>query len=83
MLFSSRAYVFWQNAKLGRSTKIARGRARGDPVIPRYVSEFRLGAENPAASAMGLGCDIRPPQGLENIGFDVVRGGGYSFFSRR
>ena len=46
----------------------------------------------PAAGARGLGCDIRPPkegarslscdirlpQGLENIGFDVVRGGGYS-----
>ena len=47
MLFSSRAYVFWQNAKLGRSTKIGRGEGlRGlafHPVIPRHVSEVRLG----------------------------------------
>ena len=35
------------------------------PVIPRYVSEVRLGAGEPAAGARGLGCDIRPPQGLE------------------
>ena len=35
------------------------------PVIPRHVSEVRLGAGEPAAGARGLGCDIRPPQGLE------------------
>ena len=50
-------------------------------------------AGEPAAGARDLGCDIRPPQGLEtwvvtsasagarNIGFDVVRGGGgFHFF---
>ena len=37
----------------------------GHPVIPRHVSEVRLGAGEPAAGARGLGCDIRPPQGLE------------------
>ena len=35
------------------------------PVFPRHVSEVRLGAEEPAAGARGLGCDIRPPQELE------------------
>ena len=35
------------------------------PGIPRHVSEVRLGAGEPAAGARGLGCDIRPPQGLE------------------
>ena len=34
-------------------------------VIPRHVSEVRLGAGEPAAGTRGLGCDIRPPQGLE------------------
>ena len=32
--------------------------------------------------ARGLGCDIRPPQGLENTDFDVVRGGVINFSSR-
>ena len=55
------------------------------------LGQVRLGAGEPAAGARGLGCDIRPPQGLEtwvvtsasagarNIGFDVVRGGGSLF----
>ena len=36
------------------------------PVIPRHVSEVRLGAGEPATGARGFGCDIRPPQGLES-----------------
>ena len=70
--YTDRAYAFWQNAKLGRFTKIGRGEGlRGlafHPVIPRHISEVRLRAGEPAAGAMGLGCDIRPPQGLENMG---------------
>ena len=35
------------------------------PVIPRHVSEVRLGAGEPDAGARGLGCDIRPLQVIE------------------